>query len=805
MNSNSEKCISLLNDLSVGLKVDLSKVIPELINDPVLLNSKFEETLLPIAEACNYKSTLHPDWGILAGRVEVRRIRLTTPSLKDLVTNYSELFGENYKKFCEENHEILESFLVDSRDDDFTFFGIRTLEKSYFVRNGKITLETPQRMYLRVATFLWMESEINIQTNKNKFSNKMKSLNTIQDYYELMSRGLFTHASPTLFNAGLKNGSLSSCFLLSMQDSLDKIFKCLGQCAMISKAMGGIGLDVSNIRHSAIGTSGSSSGIIPMLQVYDKAMRYVDQGGRRKGSATIFLQPWHIDILDFIEAKRPQGVEERRARDLFYSIWSCDLFMKRVKNDEIWSLFCPKKASGLTECYGDEFDELYIKYEKEKKYERQLPARDVWNEILKTQIETGMPFITHKDTANFSSNQQNLGLIRSSNLCVEIIEVTDETTISSCNLASIALDEFVEFGGENPIFNFNLLGETVRKVVRSLNRVIDLTCYPLSKGDVGPIESTNLKFRPLGLGVQGLADTFFKLNISWTGESRSDSNHFASQNSPEAKELNSRIFATIYWYALDESAELAKEFGSYQGFESSPASKGLLKFDLLKNEYRRKNGKESPFTECGHLDWESLRNKVKQGLRNSLLIALMPTASTAQIRNKTESFEPVTSNIYSRSVLSGNHIVVNKYMVEALESFGLWNQSIVNQIIKDDGSVQGIPNELIKPENQEKFKNFKEMFKTAFEIKQKVLVDLSIDRAYYVCQSQSLNIFIKDPTFQQLTGLHFYAWENCLSTGMYYLRTAPSTEPIKFTVEGEIDVKKKVVVCNEEVCVVCQA
>jgi ribonucleotide reductase alpha subunit len=709
---------------------------------------------------------------------------------------------------------------------------------------------------------------------------------------------------------------------------------------MISKNMGGVGLDVSNIRHSKIGYFGRSAGIVPMLKVFNDALKYADQGGgRRKGSGTIFLQPWHVDFPEFLELKRQQGSDDFRARDLFYSVWCCDLFMDRVSKNMMWSLFCPKKAPGLTETYNEEFEHLYTSYEEQHLYEKQIPAQTLWNELLKTQVETGMPFITHKDTANSTSNQKNLGIIRSSNLCVsgdtfiltrdgnkkikdlvgvavdiwngdcwstvtpfctsaipkklltvtmndgstlnctpehifyigdflkntkktaaelvsgdkliywqipgsllsvypqhktgyvyhevvsvidknimeptfcfteprrhtgvfngiltgqcqEIMEVSDENRISSCNLASICLNMFVENGS----YNFKKLGDVTRKVVRALNNVIDTTYYPLENYPNSPIKTTNLKYRPLGIGVQGLADAFMLMGYPW--------------ESNESKKLNKEIFACIYYHAVDESSELAREFGSYDGFIGSPASKGLLKPDLVALEMARKKIKYSSasgtiyevagkilnenLVECNNYNWSSLRMKIaKNGLRNSLLIALMPTASTAQILGNTESFEPISSNIYSRSVLSGNHVVINRYMVETFSKLGIWNRNIINSIIKNDGSVQHLDID----------EHYKKLYKTAFEIKQKVIVDLSIDRSFYVCQSQSLNIHIKNPTFAQLTSLHFYAWENCLSTGMYYLRTAPSVDAVKFTVEGEIDVKKKVV-CTDEVCVTCQS
>ena len=819
---------NIIIELSWNLSINVDLIDKDL-DDDVICKARYlgaleslNRVLLAIAEGANYKATNHPDWSLLAGRLEIQRIKLEIPETYSemlnmnpkLWRNDSNKIGKNnkrrklddnnnYYEFANDNSTELENLIDPSRDYEMYFFGVRTLEKSYLMRfNGEQLLETPQRMYLRIAIFLWMPD-----------------INMIKKYYDLMSTGAFTHASPTMFHSGVAKGSLASCFLLSMQDDLEKIFKCLGQCAMISKSAGGIGLDISNIRHSAVGYHGKSSGIVPMLKVYDAGMRYVDQGGRRKGSATIFLQPWHIDFPDFLLLKRQHGKEENRARDLFYSVWNCDIFMERVKNDQEWTLFCPKYTPKLKDTFGEEFENWYLHYERElqtvkgnEKFMKRMPARDLWNELLTTQIESGMPFMTNKDTANYTSNQQNLGLIRSSNLCVEIMEVTDEETISSCNLASIALDEYIDIIDNKPVYNFNRLGETVRLIVQGLNRVIDRTYYPIQEknknGEIignGPIKCTNLKYRPLGLGVQALADAFLKMGYAWTDL--------------EAKELNKEIFATIYYYAIDESCELAKKDGSYTNFKGSPASKGLFKFDLIAMEKARKklrnikdrNQIEKLASEIlekdlsKKYDWKSLKTKVmNNGLRNSLLVALMPTASSAQIRYKNESFEPFTTNMYVRSVLAGNHLIVNRYMVKELSELKIWNKDVVNFIIKNEGSIQKLPLELVKENLRPQLQRLKDKCLTAFELSQKILVDMSIDRSLYVCQSQSLNIHIKDPTIRQLTSLHFYAWENALSTGMYYLRTAPSTEAIKFTVEGELDVKKSVI-CTEEVCVSCQS
>lgn len=803
------------------LKID-TNLLERDLDEQVCKTAKFgaleslKRTLLHVAESANYKAVDHPDWSLLAGRIEIQRIKLIVPeTFREMIEIEPKLWCSDipdYLSFCRENAEELEAMLVPERDYVFYFFGIRTLEKSYLVNlinRGINFIETPQRLYLRVATFLMMPN-----------------FETIKEYYDALSLGFFTHASPTLFNSGLKNGALASCYLLSMQDDMEKIYETIKQTALISKATGGIGLEVSNIRHSAIGHRGQSAGIVPMLKNVNDTMVYANQEGHRKGSATIFLQPWHTDFPDFILLKRNQGKEERRARDLFYAVWNCDIFMERVKNNEIWSLFCPKKVPQLTETFGEEFEKIYKEAEENKLYESQVQARELWTELLTSQIETGMPFMTNKDTANYTSNQQNLGIIRSSNLCVEILEVTGDNKIASCNLASLSLDEYVLPGRK---YDFKSLGEKTRLVIKGLNKVIDRTAYPLVKFDSnnnvineGPIKPFNLKYRPLGLGVNGFADALAKMDLAFTD--------------PETRTLNRDIFATIYYYATLESIEQAKLYGSYQGFYGSPASHGLLKPDLVARERARRYIKTHPgidikeatnkfLEEISPLyDWENLRQQVKRyGIRNSLLLALMPTASSAQIRYKTESFEPMTCNLYVRSVLAGNHLCINRYMVQDLENLGLWNRSIINFIMKNEGSIQTIPEELLEdPIKQAKLKRIKRKYLTAFEIKQKTLVDLSIERSPYVCQSQSLNVFIRDPTFDNLTNLHFYGWENGLPTGMYYLRTSPATEAVKFTLddekmvvsiddtrgekkftlEGEVDIKRSII-CTDEICLSC--
>lgn len=814
-NENFKKFLmSICEDLKGDLNIEVAE-LTKVFNDETLCGVKkfgatesLKRCLKDIAEAANFKTIRNPDWMIFAGRLEIQRLKLIVPTTLqeelDLLRNIWNSHEHDYYSFCSKNIVELENMLYETRMNDYnlTYFGIKTLETSYLMKyienDVERIIETPQRLYLRVACFLFMPD-----------------IDMVREYYYLLSQGKYTHASPTLFNSGVKKGSLASCFLLSVNDDLEHIFKQLSNCAMISKATGGIGLDISNIRHSQIGHNGKSSGIVPMLRVFNDALKYVDQTGKRKGSATIFLQPWHIDILDFIELKKPHGKEEMRARDLFYCVWCNDLFFKRVYNNEDWVLFCPKKAPMLTQTYGEEFEKWYIHYEEQGIYSMRIPARKIMHEIIVSQIETGMPFIAHKDTVNYTNNQKNLGLIRSSNLCMEIVEVTDGDTISSCNLASIALDEYIT----NGTYDFDELGRVTRKVVRALNRVIDRTEYPLVKYDAdgkvvkdGPIKRPNMKHRPLGIGVQALADTFLKLNIDWESE--------------PAKELNKEIFATIYYHAVSESVEMAKETGSYIGFDGSPASQGLLKPDLIAKERARKQLYLKGI-QTGHpdytryekelvdaifdehvskkYDWEALRENVKRhGMKNSLLVALMPTASSAQIRYKTEAFEPMSSNLYLRTVLSGTHIVINRIMVDHLKQLGLWNESISNFLLKHDGSIQELPESLLTDtEKQKQLRHLKQVCKTSFEIKQKTLMDLSIDRSFYVCQSQSLNIFMETPTPDKLLAMHFHGWKHGLSTGMYYLRSEPARNAIQFTLDGDIDLTKQSMVCTEEVCMSC--
>lgn len=825
-NENFQQFILYIcNDLKENLNINIQDIEKHISSNKFCELKKFggsesvKRGIKFLAEDVYFKSIRNPDWLLFSGKLEMQRLKLIVPpTLKETLNIDKNIWSNDeydYYTFCMDHLEELEEMLYEKRHNDykFTYFGLKTLEKSYLLKYYKDDeprmLETPQRMYLRVATFLFMPD-----------------IDRIKEYYHYLSDGYYTHASPTLFNAGIKKGSLASCYLLSMDDDLKHIFNQISNCAMISKSTGGIGMDVNNLRHSQIHHRGMSSGIVPMLRVMNETLRYANQLGTRKGAGTVFLQPWHVDTWDFLQCKRPHGKEEQRARDLFYCIYSNDLFMKRVYNDEMWSFFCPKKVPLLKDTYGEEFEKHYIQYEKEEKYASQMPARKLLEEIIDVQREVAMPFIAHKDTINYTSNQKNLGLIRSSNLCMEIVEVTDRNTISSCNLASIALDEYVKNDDNgNPYYDFEHLGTVCRKVVRALNRVIDRNFYPLCEIDEkgrtihdGPIKKTNMKYRPLGIGVQGLADAFMKMKYPW--------------ESNQAKELNRDIFEAMYYYCTLESVEMAKETGSYIGFNGSPASQGLLKPDLIAKERARKelylrniepthpeyqqmlkSRQEEILYEnlSNRYNWDDLRTNVKRhGLKNSLLIALMPTASSAQIRYKTEAFEPIFSNLYIRTVLSGTHIIVNRYMVEDFKKLNMWDNQLINQLLKDNGSIQHI--QARHPDHESQLNRMKSMYKTAFELPQKIIMDYAIDRSFYVCQSQSLNIFMEHPKPKQLFTMHFHGWKNALSTGMYYLRMKPARNPVQFTVEDVEDrenddtnekLKNESYICTEDVCVSC--
>ena len=700
------------------------------------------------AEIAATMTTTHPHYAKLAARISVSNLHKNTKksfshTMKDLyeyvnprTDKKAPLLSDEVYKIIKENADLLDSSFLYSRDFDYDYFGFKTLERSYLLKlNGQIA-ERPQHMLMRVSIGI-----------------HMKDIDSAIKTYELMSKKFFIHATPTLFNSGTPKPQMSSCFLLSMkEDSIDGIYDTLKNTAKISQSAGGIGLSIHNVRATGsyiAGTNGTSNGIVPMLRVFDGTARYVDQGGgKRKGSFAIYVEPWHADIFDFLELKKNHGKEEMSARDLFYAMWNPDLFLKRVENNEEWTLMCPNECPGLYDCHGEEFDKLYLKYEKLGKGRKTIKARELWEKILESQIETGTPYMLYKDAANRKSNQKNLGTIRSSNLCTEIIEYTSSDEIAVCNLASIALSMFIK----NNSFDHENLFEVTKHVTKNLNRVIDRNYYPVIEA-----QNSNFRHRPIGIGVQGLADTFIKLRLPFTSE--------------EAKQLNQDIFETLYFAAVTASMEEAKKDGPYETYKGSPISEGEFQHNLwgIKDEEL-----------SGRWDWGKLRKKVlKNGVRNSLLVAPMPTASTSQILGNNECFEPYTSNIYTRRVLSGEFIVVNKHLLEDLVDRGLWNEDMKQELMRANGSIQqieGIPEDL------------KELYRTVWEMSMKDIIDMSRHRGYFIDQSQSLNLFMEGATMAKLTSMHFYAWKSGLKTGMYYLRTKSAVDAIKFTLDNE---KKK--------------
>jgi ribonucleoside-diphosphate reductase alpha subunit len=698
------------------------------------------------AEVCASLTVQHPDYAILAARIAISNLHKTTSqsfsnTMKRLYTYLNPKTGENAALIAPDVYGVvkkhaamLDETIVYDRDFDYDYFGFKTLEKSYLIKlDGKV-VERPQHMLMRVAIGIHKED-----------------IDSAIETYHLLSQKWFTHATPTLFNAGTPKPQLSSCFLLTMKDdSIDGIYDTLKQCAKISQSAGGIGLSIHHVRAKGSyikGTNGVSNGIVPMLRNFDMTARYVDQGGgKRKGSFAIYLEPWHADVKDFLELKRNHGKEEMRARDLFYAMWIPDLFMRRVEQNDEWSLFCPNEAPGLSDCHGEEFEKLYEKYEREGRAREVIKAQELWFEILESQIETGTPYMLYKDSANKKSNQQNLGTIKSSNLCTEIIEYTAPDEVAVCNLASIALPKFIVTKPDGKkYFDHQKLYEVTKVATKNLNKVIDVNYYPVEEA-----RRSNFRHRPIGLGVQGLADAFIMLRMPFESE--------------EAKGLNEDIFETIYYAAMETSMELAKVEGTYETYEGSPASKGIFQFDMW-----------GVTPKSGRWAWNELKEKVKKyGVRNSLLVAPMPTASTSQILGNNECFEPYTSNIYTRRTLSGEFIVVNKHLMRDLINLGLWNDNMKNRLIAANGSVQNLPG---IPQN------IKDIYKTVWEISQRVIIDMSADRGAYICQSQSMNVFMQDPNFGKLTSMHFYAWKKGLKTGMYYLRSQAATSAIQFTVD----------------------
>ena len=816
----------------IGKKLGLKKIIYAQLAMKVIdqLHDNINTTKIDelTAEQSASMISIHPDYVKLASAITVSNLHKNTKSsfyetfkdlynYKDVNNNNINLIDKELFTIIEENKDILDNMLNYEQDFLFDFFGFKTLERSYLMRINNIIVERPQHMFLRVALCI----------HKNNFTK-------VKETYDLMSNKYFIHATPTLFNAGTPRPQLSSCYLISMEDdSIDGIFNTVKECAQISKWSGGIGLHIHNIRSNGShirGTNGTSNGLIPMLGVFNKTARYVDQGGKRNGSFAIYLEPHHPDIEDFLELKKNRGDEESKCRDLFYALWISDLFMERVIGNKEWCLFCPDKCPGLSECYGDEYKSLYLKYEEEKKYNKIMNARDLWMKILDAQMETGTPYILYKDAVNNKSNQKNLGTIKSSNLCVEICEYSDNEETAVCNLASIGLPMLVN---EDKTFNYEKLEEIAKVLVENLNNIIDINYYPTIK-----TQRSNFKHRPIGIGVQGLADVFFKMNLSFTSD--------------EAQKINKLIFETIYYATLVKSNELSKEryealtylkeqyrlnnwyfkensdecriyniynltdassinaietdnkikeflekykpikgeidkldseyIGSYSSFKDSPASNGILQFDLW-----------NVVPDSDRYDWDSLKtNIIKYGLRNSLLVALMPTASTSQILGNNECFEPLTSNIYSRRTLAGEFILVNQYLVNELLELGLWNEDIKNSIIKNKGSIQHI---------QGLSEQIKEKYKIVWEMSMKDIINMSKDRGAYICQSQSLNLWLEDPDPTALTNMHFYSWKSGLKTGIYYLRRKAKHQAQQFTIEPD----KKNDNNEEKDCLMCGA
>ena len=692
------------------------------------------------AEVAATNAVTHPDYASLASRIAVSNLHKGTKksfaeTMEDLYTYVDPITGENASlvandviEIIRDNAEFLDSQIIYDRDFNYDYFGFKTLERSYLLKINNEIVERPQHMLMRVAVGIHKDD-----------------LDAVVETYNGLSEGWFTHATPTLFNSGTPKPQMSSCFLLTTQeDSISGIYDTLKQCAKISQNAGGIGLSIHDIRATGSyikGTNGTSNGIVPMLRVFNDTARYVDQGGgKRKGSFAIYIEPWHADIHDFLDLKKNHGKEEQRARDLFYALWIPDLFMKRVEENGEWTLMCPNECPGLADNHGAAFEKLYTKYEAEGKGRKTIKAQDLWFKILESQIETGTPYMLYKDAANGKSNQQNLGTIRSSNLCTEIIEYTAPDEVAVCNLASLALPKYVNDGA----FDHEKLFQVTYQVTKNLNRIIDRNYYPIPEA-----RNSNMRHRPIGLGVQGLADVFILMRHPF--------------DSDEARALNREIFETIYYAACTASKDLAKEEGAYETFKGSPASEGRLQFDLW------------GVTPTDRWEWDVLKDEIKEhGMRNSLLLAPMPTASTAQILGNNECFEPYTSNIYTRRTLSGEFIIVNKHLLRDLTKLGLWDDDMKNRIISANGSIQNI-NEI--PDN------LKALYRTAWEIPQRALIDMSADRGAYICQSQSLNVFMENVNTAKLTSMHFYSWKKGLKTGMYYLRTKAATDAIKFTVD----------------------
>ncbi|KAH6586919.1 hypothetical protein BASA50_000283 [Batrachochytrium salamandrivorans] len=744
-----DKITSRINKLCYGL--DMNYIDPTEVAQKVVQGVYQGVTTVELdnlaAETTAYLTTKHPDYAILAARIAISNLHKETKKqfssvMQDLFDHinpknnkHSPMISKTTMECIVKHSDRLNSAIIYDRDFNYNYFGFKTLERSYLLRINRKTAERPQHMLMRVAVGIHGDDvEAAIET------------------YNLMSEKFFTHASPTLFNAGTPHPQMSSCFLLTIEDdSIEGIYSTLKTCAMISKTAGGIGLNIHKIRSSGsyiAGTNGLSNGIIPMLRVFNNTARYVDQGGnKRPGAFAMYIEPWHADIFEFLDLRKNTGKEENRARDLFYALWIPDLFMRRVESNGDWSLFCPAEAPGLDDVWGEEFDALYEKYEREGRARKIIKAQKLWYAVLDSQSETGTPYMLYKDACNRKSNQQNLGTIKCSNLCTEIVEYSSPDEVAVCNLASLALPTFVTKDSTgSPAFDFNRLMDVAQVATRNLNKIININYYPVEQA-----RRSNMRHRPIGLGVQGLADAFIKLRMPF--------------DSPEAKKLNRQIFEAIYFAALTASCELSKRDGPYETYEGSPVSKGILQPDMWDVEV------------SDQFDWKTLRADIaKYGVRNSLLVAPMPTASTSQILGNNEAFEPYTSNIYTRRVLSGEFQIVNQHLLKDLTELGLWNDSMKNRIISANGSIQGIqsiPSEL------------KAIYKTVWEISQKVIIDLAADRGAFIDQSQSLNIHLAEINYAKLTSMHFYGWRKGLKTGMYYLRSRPAADAIKFTVDKQ--------------------
>ena len=727
-----DKVTSRINTLSTNLNVEPIK-ITQAICSSLYDGISTQEIDTLSSEVCIAMVTDDPEYENLAARIVASNIQKTSPPTftEAMTILYTEgIISEDVHNICLENSNELNKIIKKTRDFDYGYFGLKTLEKSYLLRVKDKVVETPQYMFLRVS--LGIHKSIIVSAKET---------------YDFMSNGYFIHATPTLYNSGTPRPQMSSCFLLSMKDdSIDGIYDTIKECAQISKWAGGIGLNIHDIRSSNSkirGTNGKSDGIIPMLRGINATARYVNQAGKRKGSIAVYIEPWHADIMQFLELRLNSGNEEMRCRDLFTGLWIPDLFMKRVSNNEKWSLFCPDRAPGLSNLVGEDFENAYIKYENEGLATKTIPATTIWVAILKSQTETGTPYMLYKDACNIKSNQKNIGVIKNSNLCTEIVEYSDANETAVCNLASIALPKFVDSNG----MNWSKLHKVTRIVTKNLNHIIDENFYPVETA-----RRSNLRHRPIGIGVQGLADVFNMIGIPF--------------DSDEAMQLNNNIFETIYHAAIEESVLQAKEHGAYSTFDGSPSSKGILQFDMWENP---------KFS--GMYDWDKLkRNVIQFGLRNSLLVAPMPTASTSQILGNNECIEPYTTNIYLRRTIAGEFIVVNKHLVKALQKIGLWSKQIKDEMIKHGGSIQSIPS---IPDD------IKQIYKTVWEISQKKLIDMAKDRGCFIDQSQSMNIFIENPTVSKLSSMHMYGWKCGLKTGIYYLRTKAKARAVQFTIEPE--------------------